>query len=525
MLTKREKFLSIVVIILTLLSLIPFPAGADFSSLAVLNEISGKVARPGDLVEFSFTVEKGYNTSESTSVTFYIEKVPENWTAGVYADGSQVSQITLPEKADEKELTFKVRVPENAKDGGYTVKIGLKPYGENIRNYDKIYREFTVTIDRAAMPNLEIYSDIPGKKTHPGIPVSFGAFVENKYDSRANFRIFLVSKPEEWGVDLLSTDGARITRLGVPGDGSQEFKILVNPPLNATKGDYEILVAACPEKGNQSVFLPISVSINPELSRDEDLSAYVELNSNIMGFDIRPEKTAEFAVSLKNRYDQPLKLKLEVLSLPEGWKAEFLTEEDKEGRLASLMLPAGEEQEFTVKVKPSQNATSGLYPVIIAAVSGDKKVTRQLEVGINNDIENEELLKVDSNPSELTLNPGGSSEVRVNIENRGDEDLEDVTLEINEANGISAQIQGFGTIDELEAGESRSVSVEITANANAGSGVKEIFIRAKSDDLVSSEKSIKVNVEKSSSSGLLGIAMLGFAVLVLVFVVRKFGRR
>ncbi|WP_269851296.1 COG1470 family protein [Methanosarcina horonobensis] len=59
--------------------------------------------------------------------------------------------------------------------------------------------------------------------------------------------------------------------------------------------------------------------------------------------------------------------------MPEGWKAEFLTEEDKEGRLASLMLPAGEEQEFTVKVKPSQNATGGLYPVVIAAVSGDKK--------------------------------------------------------------------------------------------------------------------------------------------------------
>ncbi|WP_269851297.1 COG1470 family protein [Methanosarcina horonobensis] len=158
-------------------------------------------------------------------------------------------------------------------------------------------------------------------------------------------------------------------------------------------------------------------------------------------------------------------------------------------------------------------------------LAGIKKVTRQLEVGINHDIENEELLKVDPNPSELTLNPGGSSEIRVSIENRGDEDLEDVTLEINEVSGINVQIQGFGTIDELGSGKSRSIPVEITANANAGSGVKEIFIRAKSDDLVSSEKSIKVNVEKSSSSGLLGIAMLGFAVLVLVFVVRKFGRR
>lgn len=300
MLDICKKGLQIVLIAFVLLSLVSIPAGADFAQITVRNDISGKVARSGDLVEFSFTVEKGYNTSESISVMLFTGKMPENWTAGIYADGSQVSHITLPEKAGEKELVLKVRIPENTKDGEYPIKIGLRSYGESVRNSDDtIFREFAITVDRTAMPNLEIYSDIPGKKTHPGIPVSFGAFLENKYDSRANFRIFLVSKPEQWGVDLLSTDGARITRLGVPGDGSQEFKILINPPLNATEGDYEILIAACPEKGNQSVFLPISVSINPELSQDEDLSAYVELNSDVVGIGIRPEKTAEFAFSLK----------------------------------------------------------------------------------------------------------------------------------------------------------------------------------------------------------------------------------
>ncbi len=82
MLDKRvpneiEEFLPILLILFILLSLVPFPAKADFSNLAVLNEISGKVAKPGDLVKFSFTLEKGYNTSESTSVTFFMEKIPE----------------------------------------------------------------------------------------------------------------------------------------------------------------------------------------------------------------------------------------------------------------------------------------------------------------------------------------------------------------------------------------------------------------------------------------------------------------
>ncbi len=58
MLDNGKKFLPILLIVL--LSLMSFPAGANFSNLAVLNDISGKVARSGDLVEFSFTVEKGY---------------------------------------------------------------------------------------------------------------------------------------------------------------------------------------------------------------------------------------------------------------------------------------------------------------------------------------------------------------------------------------------------------------------------------------------------------------------------------
>lgn len=522
---KNEKILPALLLTLILLSLMPLPVRADFAQVAIGNDISGKVASPGDLVEFSFTVEKGYNTSKSTSVRLFIKEKPENWTAGIYADGNQISHITLPEKIAEKDLILKVRVPEKVKDGVYPVSIGLKPYGESILKLDPIYREFAVTVARDAMPDLKIYSDFPGKKTHPGIPVRFGVFLENKYESRANFRINLASKPEEWGVDLLSKEGAKITKLGIPAEQNREFEVLVNPPLNAIAGDYEILVAASLEKGNQSVFLPLSVSINPELAKDEDLSAYVELNSKIVGIEIRPEDKAEFTVSIKNRYDQPLKLNLEVLSLPKAWKAEFIMKEEEKGRLSSLRLPAGEEQEFKVKVSPTQNATSGLYPIQIAAISGDKRVSLQLEVGINHDIENEELFRVYPSSSELTLNPGGSAEIRVNIENHGEEELEDISLEINTASGLNTQIRGFGTIEELEAGESRSIPLEITANANAGSGIKEIFIRARSDGRVSSEKSIRVNVEKSSSGGLLGIGMLGFAVFLLVFVIRKFGRR
>ena len=85
---------------------------------------------------------------------------------------------------DERELTLKVRVPENVKDGAYPVKIGLRPYGEDIRNYDTIYKEFTVTIDRNAMSNMEIYSDTENRK----ISLLF-SFLKDIFDKR-NLYIF-----------------------------------------------------------------------------------------------------------------------------------------------------------------------------------------------------------------------------------------------------------------------------------------------------------------------------------------------
>ncbi|MCX9079020.1 MAG: hypothetical protein OIN84_13725, partial [Candidatus Methanoperedens sp.] len=274
------------------------------------------------------------------------------------------------------------------------------------------------------------------------------------------------------------------------------------------------------------ISLPLSITINPELDPTQALSAYLEMRSAIAGLEVRPENTAEFAVSLKNRYDQQLKLNLKALDKPQGWNVEFLSDTDDNVRLTTLELPAKGEQNFIVKIKPSLNASDGIYPVLVGAVSGDdRSVSHRLEVTVNKGLENSQILSLYPSYSEVTLNPGSSTEISVSLRNGGDEALSDVQLEIQEVSGISTQIRSFGTIEKLEAGESRNIPVEITARADAGSGIKEIFMRAKSGDIQGEEKTIKVNVEKSGSSGIAGIGMVVIAIVALVFIIRKFGRR
>ena len=521
---KTLRILGIISIIILLL--IPL-ATAEFSQVTATSDITGKVVRAGDTVEFTTTLKKFYNTTKSVSVKLFIDKKPDNWLAGFYADNNQVSQITFPaDSITSKQVVVRVRVPPNTSDGSYLIRMGLQPFGEDVTNYEFIYRDFAAIVDRNAMPNLDIYSGIPGRKTHPGIPARFSVTVENKYDSRATVKLSVLSKPDEWGVDMLSSDGARITKMSIPAKSRQDFDVVAQPPVNSTDGDYEILIGASMDSGSQVISLPLSITINPELDPTQALSAYLEMHSSISGLEVRPENTAEFTISLKNRYDQQLKLNLKALDKPQGWNIEFLSDTDDKVRLTTLELPAKGEQKFYVKIKPSLNASDGIYPILVGAVSGDdRSVTQRLEVTVNKGLENSQILSLYPSYSEVTLNPGGSTEISVTLRNGGDEALSDVQLEIQEVSGINTQIRSFGTIEKLEAGESRNIPVEITARADAGSGIKEIFMRAKSGDIQGEEKSVKVNVEKSGSSGIAGIGMVVLAIVALVFIIRKFGRR
>ncbi len=522
-----NKILRILGIIsIFVLLLIPL-SSAEFSQVTATTDITGKVVRSGDTVEFTTTLKKFYNTTKSVSVKLFIDKKPDNWLAGFYADNNQVSQITFPaDSTASKQIVLRLRVPPDTSDGDYLIRIGLQPYGEDVTNYDIIYREFAATVDRNAMPNLDIYSVIPGKKTHPGTPAKFVITVENKYDSRATIKLSVLSKPNKWGVDLLSSDGARITKLSIPTKSKQDFDVIAQPPTNTNEGDYEVLIGASMESGSQIISLPLSISINPDIDSTQALSAYLEMRSAIVGLEVRPENAAEFIVSLKNRYDQQIMLNLKTLSRPDGWNVEFLSDTDDDVRLTSLELPAKGEQKFKVKIKPSLNASDGIYPILVGAVSADdRSVSRILEVNVNKGLEKSQILSLYPSYNEVTLNPGGSTDISVTLRNGGDETLSSVQLEIQDVSGISTQIRSFGTIEKLEAGESRNIPVEITARADSGSGIKEIFMRAKSGDIQGEEKSIKVNVEKSGSSGVAGIGMVLLAIIALVFIIRKFGRR
>ena len=113
----------------------------------------------------------------------------------------------------------------------------------------------------------------------------------------------------------------------------------------------------------------------------------------------------------------------------------------------------------------------------------------------------------------------------VSLRNSGDKTLNNVELKVQDASGISTSIKSFGPIDKLEPGESRRIPVKISARADASPGEKEILMRAVSDEAQSEDDNVRIIVEKSESSGFIGIGLVILAVFVFIIIIYKFGRR
>ncbi len=384
------------------LSISPAGASSDWSSVAVINTITGKTAYPGDTVEFSLTLESGYERTEDGWCSLQVYDFPEGWDVGFYKDGSRITNLYFAAGNTEKiPVTLRIKTPDDAQEGDYAVYVRFRP--DEGRS---IYREFVVSIDRKTEPNIEFFSDTPGLE--------------------------------------ISSSG-----------------------------------------------------------------------------DVR------FHATLKNKYEHRITADLETENVPAGWTVEFFYESDGSYRLKKLSVGPGESGDFYLKVRPALNETNGVYTFTARAVpeNGDRGIPLNFTVIVNNELEDENILSVSGSVNRMELNPGESKTISVTVRNTGDKTLQNINLRIQSPSGLTTDLNSFGNTKELRPGESWTAAVDVTARADAGSGTKEILIRAVSDETQSQDERIEVTIEKSEKSGLIGIGLIIAAVLFMGLIFLKFGRR
>ncbi|MCM1985959.1 hypothetical protein KDK67_02855 [Methanococcoides seepicolus] len=371
--------------------------------------------------------------------------------------------------------------------------------------------------------SVTVITSITGKVVLPGDTVEFPITIEKGHNNsdEAWCSLSIKDKSDGWSAGFYN-DGDQVTGLTFPEDknSSKKITLRVKPPINTPNGAYAIWADFKPDDGD---------TISQEFVVNVDSEAVLDLDiySDMPGLETRPNDPVEFYVTLENDYDHRVTASINVAEKPDSWDVEFLEEGNGKYRITKTSIAANDKQNFIVKVRPSTNVSDGTYPVIVdvALENSQIGVSQQLDLTINRGIEEEKMLTIFPESKSINLNPGSSREIVVNLRNSGDRTLNNVELKIQGVSGITTFVRSFGAIDELEPGESREIPVEIKVRADASPDTKEILMRAVSDEAESEDERVEVSVVKSSSGGFIGIGMIIGALLLLVFIVSKFGRR
>ena len=366
-------------------------------------------------------------------------------------------------------------------------------------------------------------SSTTGKVAIAGDIIEFPITVKRGYNSseKSWCALSVSSVPENWSAGFYENND-QITHLNFPENENEKRDIVlrVKSSNSASNGMYSIWMNFMPDEGGVTV-QEFTVKI------DNNADINMNMHSNIPGLATSPTEPVEFVVTIENNYDHRMIVDLEVTEKPDGWDVQLFEKENNKYRITKLSLEKNSLQDFIVRVNPPINTEDGVFSVMITASpeNSHQNVCQILELSVNGDLEKNEALTITPTKKNLVLNPGSETDIFITIRNSGTQPLTDVELRLQDVSGISTDIRTFGAIEELEPGDSKEIPVHISVRADASSGSKEILMRAISDTVHSEDGVITVMVEKSESSGLVGIGLMIFSFFILGIIIYKFGRR
>jgi uncharacterized membrane protein len=119
---------------------------------------------------------------------------------------------------------------------------------------------------------------------------------------------------------------------------------------------------------------------------------------------------------------------------------------------------------------------------------------------------------------------GQASPVTVIVRNDGSEAAHDITLDASAPEDWKTAFSPK-ELPALAARKSQSVQLTLTPSARAIAGDYQVSVSANSADGPSDSENFRITVLTSTLWGMVGVAVIAIALLVIVFSVARFGRR
>ncbi|PKP54410.1 MAG: hypothetical protein CVT90_01410 [Candidatus Altiarchaeales archaeon HGW-Altiarchaeales-3] len=419
-------------------------------------------------------------------------------------DGNEISKV-FARSGEIVKIYIEVKIPDNVDNGEHEFKLRVGSGNDEVTLIADV-------CDTTGSYGFSASSMYRGKAVAGGSEVKFEISLEN--NATDDIYRLNATVPGGWRHYVTNKEGEEITEVEIVKGKNLNLYFKLEPPDDENEGVYEPSIAITSLKGEETKILSFQVTV-----RQENELYDVVLSSPFSKKSVMIGKSIEYSISIQNKGRKNDNYNLVVENLPSGWEYKFKESSGNAPQISSVEVDDGSTKTVVLEVNPASDVKLGDYPFIIK-VSGNANDTLNATITI----EGSHDMKLIIDNLHAQVDAGVKKQMTIKVQNTGLSELRDVELAItapDEWDVVAAPLK----IASLKPGVTEKFTISIEAPADASSGDFKVIVKAKSQEFETGEDVIRVTVEKSSSSGYVGFALIDAAVIFLILIFRKFGRK
>jgi uncharacterized membrane protein len=357
---------------------------------------------------------------------------------------------------------------------------------------------------------LFLLSDYPAVTIRPGTSSTINLKLQNYGLPPERLALSVAGVPSGWTATLMG--GGQPVAAALPAtNASVPLELRLEVPKEAEIGTTNLTVNAQGPATNAALAIAVTLAT--------DLPSKLSLTPQLPELRGTSKSTFEFQLGIKN--DSPKRVVASLsATAPQNFDATF-TEQYGSQELNALPLDPGQSKDVKLKIRPPNTVGAGKYKVAAKVTADDASASSDLVLDITGQP------KIDITGREGLLSArataGNEASIPVVLTNSGTAAAEQVELSGSAPSGWKITFEPK-TVDRIAPNENKEVQALITPTAKAIAGDYVTTVRANARGDTSSQ-TFRVAVQTSTQWGIIGVAIVGIALLVLVGAVAWFGRR
>src|SRR5262245_26860062 len=357
---------------------------------------------------------------------------------------------------------------------------------------------------------LFLLTDFPAVTLRPGTNSTINLRLQNYNLPPERLALSVAGAPQGWTATLIG-GGQPIAAAYPATNSSVSFELRVDVPKEAPVGSTNLTVTA--KGASTEATLPIEVRLAT------DLPAKLSVSPQLPELRGTSKSTFEFQLSVKNESGKKVVVGL-ASQVPQNFDGTY-TEQYGSQELNALPLDPGQSKDVKLKVRPPNTVGAGKYKVTARATAEDAVVNTDLVV----DVTGTPKIDIAGRDGVLSAkaNAGKETTIPVILTNSGTAPAEQIELSGTVPPGWKINFEPKA-VDKIAPNENKEVQAQVTPTDKAVAGDYVTTVRAAARG-ESASQTFRIAVATSTMWGIVGIAIIGGALLIMMGAVVWFGRR